>query len=62
MIHFATGLQVNLLRFNLQNLQWTDLTDQTTGLTPIPRGYHGFAESDGLLYVFGGYYAFSFKC
>jgi hypothetical protein len=55
------GLQVNLLRFDLDTMEWANLTDSTSGTTPRARAYHGFAEAGGKLYVFGGYYRFSFK-
>ena len=51
----------SLLRLDLVTLEWTDLTSDTTGPAPVARDFHGFAEADGLLYVFGGRYAFTFK-
>jgi hypothetical protein len=54
-------MEAILLRLDLQTLEWTDLTRAATGSAPAARMFHGFAEAGGLLYVFGGYYAFEFK-
>ena len=35
---------------------WTNLTLSAQGIPPSSRAGHGFAASDGKLFVFGGYY------
>jgi hypothetical protein len=34
--------------------QWTDLKDIVVGLPPAARTAHGFTESNGKIYLFGG--------
>ncbi len=61
LILLYTGIQVNLLVFDLATMEWANITDKTIGTSPGARSYHGFAEAGGKLYVFGGYHHFSFK-
>jgi hypothetical protein len=57
----VAGMEAILLRLDLQTLEWMDLSRAATGSAPVARSFHGFAEAGGLLYVFGGRYAFDFK-
>ena len=53
----AAGLLGDLHVYDSVQMSWTDISVPAYGVPPAPRGSHGLAVVNGLLYVFGGFAA-----
>ena len=51
----TVNLLADLHTLNLSSNVWTELTLASNGTAPTARAFHGFAWTDGKLYVHGGY-------
>ena len=51
----SANLLADLHTLNLSSNVWTELTLASNGTAPTARAFHGFAWTDGKLYVHGGH-------
>lgn len=51
--YMLAGPLNDLFELNINNLKWTELTNQVQG-RPVARGGQGVSSIDGKIYMFGG--------